>query len=138
MEARTGSVADLFEAVVPLMIPPIDEDRAVVYLSAAAWAGKVRCCWHGGYARTSPVVVTLRAVGAETCAVRSDAIAITILALAELDVKDADAANEVEGITRDVDISAFVRLDLDQGQGILRHADLRRIPEGNIVQPFHW
>ena len=74
MEARTGSVADLFEAVVPLMIPPIDEDRAVVDLSASAWAGKVRCCRHGGYARASPVVITLRAVGTKTCAVGSDAI----------------------------------------------------------------
>ncbi len=82
MEARTGSVADLFEAVVPLMIPPIDEDRAVVDLSATAWAGKVRCCRHGGYARTSPVVITLCAVGTKTCAVGSDAIAISILALA--------------------------------------------------------
>jgi len=138
MEARTGSVVDLFEAVVALMIAPVEEDRAVVDLSAAAWARKVRCCRHGGYARTSPVVITLRAVGTKTCAVGSYAIAISILALAELDVKDPDAANEVEGITRDVDISALVRLDLDQGQGSLRHADLRRIPEGNVVQPFHW
>jgi hypothetical protein len=84
------------------------------------------------------VVITLCAVGTKTCAVGSDAIAISILALAELDVKHADAPNEVESIARNVDISALVRLDLDQGQGILRHADLRRIPEGDVVQPFHW
>ena len=108
MEARPGSVADLFEAVVALMIPPIDEDRAVVDLSASAWAGKVRCCRHGGYARTSPVVITLCAVGTKTCAVGSDAIAISILALAELDVKHADAADEIEGITRDIDVSVLV------------------------------
>ena len=138
MEARPGSVADLFEAVVPLMIPPIDEDRAVADLSATAWAGKVRCCRHGGYARTSPVVITLCAVGTKSCAVGSDAIAISILALAELDVKHANAPNEVESIARNVDISALVRLDLDQGQGILWHANLRRIPDGDVVQPFHW
>ena len=35
MEARPGSVADLFEAVVAFMIAPVDEDRAVVYLTSA-------------------------------------------------------------------------------------------------------
>lgn len=95
------------------MIAPIDEDRAIADLSATAWAGKVRCCRHGGYARTSPVVITLRAVGTKTCAVGSDAIAISILALAELDVKDTDAADEVEGVARNVDVGLLVRLDFD-------------------------
>jgi hypothetical protein len=40
MEARPGSVADLFEAVVAFMIPPVDEDRSVAHPVAVAVLGR--------------------------------------------------------------------------------------------------
>ena len=82
------------------MVPPIDEDRSVADGSAAPRARKVRCRRNLGHTRTCPVIVSLGAVGTKARVVRADAIAITILALAELDVIDPDAPDEVEFVTR--------------------------------------
>eukprot|EP01036_Dinobryon_divergens_P015399 gene15399-20862_t len=41
MEARPGSVADLFEAVIALMIAPVDEDRAVIHPVAVSGIGQI-------------------------------------------------------------------------------------------------
>ena len=40
--------------------------------------------------------------------VRGNAVAVAVLALAELDMKHADAADEIESVARDVDVSALV------------------------------
>ena len=108
MQARPGSVADLFEAVVALMIAPVDEDRAITHPVAVSGVGQIGSGRHLGDAGAGPVIVALDPVGAEARGVRCDAVAVSVLALAELDVKHADAADEIEGITRDVDVSVLV------------------------------
>ncbi len=108
MEAQPGSVADLFEAVVAFMIAPVDEDRAVTHPVAVSCVGQIGGGRHLGDAGPGPVIVALDPVGAEARRVRGDAVAVSVPALAELDVKHADAADEIEGITRDIDVGALV------------------------------
>ena len=86
MEARPGSVADLFEAVVAFMIAPVDEDRAVTHPVAVSGIGQIGGGRHLGDAGPGPVIVALDPVGAEARGVRCDAVAVSVLALAELDV----------------------------------------------------
>ncbi len=84
------------------------------------------------------MIVTLRSIRTEARAVRADAIAVAILALAELDVINPNASDEVEFVTRDIDVGTLVSLNRDEKDCEIRHADRRFFPEGNVVEPLHW
>ena len=92
-----GSVSDLFEAIVSFMVAPIDEDRTVTDPVAMRGPGQERGRRNGRGTRALPVVITLHTVGAKARGIGNDALPVTVLALAELDVVNTDAPNEVEG-----------------------------------------
>ncbi|SDJ60865.1 hypothetical protein SAMN04487993_10671, partial [Salipiger marinus] len=127
-----GSVSNLFEAVVSFMVAPIDEDRAITHPTTVLGTGQKRGRWNSSHARSLPAIIALHTVGAEPSRVVADAITVTILMLAELDMVDADAPNEVEGAARDVDIGAFIGLRQHERTCRIREADLR--PDGRCCR----
>jgi hypothetical protein len=84
------------------------------------------------------MIVTLGAVGTKARAVRADAIAVAILALAELDVINPNASDEVEFVTRDINVGTLVSLNWDERNCEIRDTYRRFGLEGDVEEPFHW
>jgi hypothetical protein len=51
---------------------------------------------------------------------------------------DPDASDEVEFVTRDIDVGMLVSLNWDERNFEIRHVDRRFCLEGDVVEPFHW
>jgi hypothetical protein len=56
----------------------------------------------------SPSVITLYAVESKSRGIAAIAVAIAVFVLSVLDVIDANAAHEIKGIARDVDVCLFI------------------------------
>jgi len=69
--------------------------------------------------------------------VASIAVAIAVFVLAVLDMIDADAPHEVEGVARDVDVRLIIGLDVNKRQGSRFLTDRERIAERNVIEPLH-
>ena len=130
------SVANFFRAVVPGVIPPVDEDGAVEVAAASIRDAQSGCGRHLAYVGSCPSIIALRPVGPQSRVVAAIAVAISVFVLAVLDVIDANAPNEIEGAARDVDVGLFVRLDSYKGQWG-RSLRIERIAERDIIKAFH-
>ena len=86
--ASTSSVVDLFEAVIPCVVTHVDKNGVKTHRVAVPGLGKGGSWRHLVYARARPTVFPFTPTGAYARRVGPDAVAIPVLALAELDMVD--------------------------------------------------
>jgi len=105
-------VVHLFEAVVALIVTPIDEDRSVIDAGAmfAPTFKSLMGLGQGGYGRSLPREIALGSVCAEDHGGGTAAVTITAgFVLSRIpDIKDADGSHKIELWSADIDVRAIL------------------------------
>ena len=105
-------VVHLFEAVVALIVTPIDEDRSVVDTGAilAPTFKSHMGLGQGSYGRSLPGEIALGPVGAEDHGRAAIAVTVTtgFMLPRIANIKDADGPHEVELRSADIDVRAIL------------------------------
>ena len=132
------SVIHLFEAVVALIVTPIDEDRTVVDTGAilAPTFKSYMGLGQGSYGRSLPSEIALGSVRAEDHG--RTAIAVTVTTGFMLpriaNIKDADGPHEVEFRSADIDVRAILN-ELEGPVGWNEIVDWRGLERPTVVGP---
>ena len=105
-------VVHLFEAVVALIVTPIDEDRSVIdtWTILAPTFKSHMGLGQGSYGRSMPGEIALGSVGAEDHGRASVAVTITTgFVLPRIaNIKDTDGSYEIELMSADIDVRAVL------------------------------
>ena len=135
-------VIHLFEAVVALIVTPIDEDRSVVDTGAilAPTFKSHMGLGQGSYGRSMPREIALGPVSAEDHGRAAIAVTVTTgFVLPRIaNIKDADRPDEVEFRSADIDVRAILNEPecLVGGNEIVYWQGLERSTAVRLVQGF--
>ena len=130
-------VVHLFEAVVALIVTPIDEDRSVIDTRAilAPTFKSHMGLGQGSYGRSMPGEITLGPVGAEDDGRAAIAVTVTtgFMLPCIANIKDADGPHEVELRSADIDVRAILN-ELEGPFGRNEIVDWRRLARSTAVR----